>query len=324
MQRILLIFVVTLIVMTVACKREQALRIGVVPKGANHIFWQTVHAGAIKAGREYGAEIEWNAPTLEVDSSRQIEIVDSMVNKQLSALVLAPVDRKALVAPVERAVAAGMPVAIFDSNIDTDKRVSYVATDNKEGGRMAARRLAEIIGGKGKVAVIGFMAGSASTMEREDGFVEEIRKYPNIRMIGIQFGMADRAKSMAVTENLMTAHSDLAGLFADNESSSSGCVQALKGRNAKQVKLVAFDASEQLIQDMKDGWIDSLVVQNPFKMGYESTKAVLMKLKGQDPVKQIDSGATLVKASDLDKPEMKQLLFPDIQQYLSGSPAEKH
>ena len=316
--------VATMIVATTGCKRDQTLRIGVVPKGANHIFWQTVHAGAIKAGREYGAEIEWNAPTLEIDSSRQIEIVDSMINKQLAGLVLAPVDRKALVAPVERAAAAGMPVAIFDSDIDTQKRVTFVATDNREGGRMAARRLAEIIGGKGKVAVIGFMAGSASTMEREEGFVEEIRKYPGIQMLGIQFGMADRAKSMAVTENLMTAHSDLVGLFADNESSSSGCVQALKSRNAKTVKLVAFDASDQLIKDMKDGWIDSLVVQNPFKMGYESTKAVLMKLKGQEPAKQLDSGATLVKAADLDKAEVKQLLFPDIQQYLSGTGPEKH
>ncbi len=304
------------------CNREKKITIGVVPKGANHIFWQTVHAGAVKAAREGGAEIEWNAPTLEVDSSRQIEIVDSMVNKQLAGLVLAPVDRKALVAPVERAAAAGMPVAIFDSDIDTKKRITFVATDNREGGRMAARRLAEVIGGKGKVAVIGFMAGSASTMEREDGFTEEIKKYPGIQLLGVQFGMANRAKSMAVTENLMTANSDLAGLFADNESSSSGAVQALKSRNAKNVKLVAFDASDQLIQDMKDGWIDSLVVQNPFKMGYESTKAVLMKLKGQDPAPQLDSGATLVKASDLDKPEVKELLFPDIQQYLTAAPVK--
>jgi ribose transport system substrate-binding protein len=304
------------------CKREQTVRIGVVPKGANHIFWQTVHAGAIKAGQEFGAEIEWNAPTLEVDASRQIEIVDSMINKQLSGLVLAPVDRKALVAPVERAAAAGMPVAIFDSDIDTKKRITYVATDNREGGRMAARRLAEIIGGKGKVAVIGFMPGSASTMEREEGFAEEIKKYPNIQLLAILFGMADRAKSLAVTENLMTANSDLAGLFADNESSSSGTVQALKSRNAKNVKLVAFDASDQLIQDMKDGWIDSLVVQNPFKMGYESTKAVLLKLKGQEPVNHIDSGATLVKASDLEQPAIKELLFPDIQQYLKNSPVK--
>ncbi len=188
---------------------------------------------------------------------------------------------------------------------------------------MAARRLAEIIGGKGKVAVIGFMAGSASTMEREDGFAEEIKKYPGVQLLGVQFGMADRAKSMAVTENLMTAHSDLVGLFADNESSTSGAVQALKSRNAKSVKLVAFDASDQLVQDLKAGWIDSLIVQNPFKMGYESTKAVLLKLKGgaPQPAKYLDSGATLVKAADLDKPEVKELLFPDIQKYLTP---EKH
>jgi len=298
------------------------LTIGVVPKGANHIFWQTVHAGAIKAAREFGAEVEWNAPAVEVDSSRQIEIVDAMINKRLAGLVLAPVDRKALVAPLERAAAAGMPVAVFDSDVDTPKRLTFVATDNREGGRMAARRLAEIIGGKGKVAVIGFMPGSAATMDREDGFAEEIRaKHPGIQLLGVQFGMADRAKALALTENLMTAHADLAGLFADNESSTAGAVQALKSRKAKDVKLVAFDASEQLVQDLEEGWIDSLVVQNPFKMGYESTKAVLLSLRGSGggiPA-YTDSGAALVKASDLDKPEVKELLFPDIQLYLKSS-----
>jgi ribose transport system substrate-binding protein len=305
------------------------LTIGVVPKGANHIFWQTVHAGAIKAAREFDAEVEWNAPAVEVDSSRQIEIVDAMINKRLAGLVLAPVDRKALVAPLERAAAAGMPVAVFDSDVDTPKRLTFVATDNREGGRMAARRLAEVIGGNGKVAVIGFMPGSAATMDREDGFAEEIRKYPGIKLLGVQFGMADRARALALTENLMTAHADLAGLFADNESSTSGAVQALKSRKAKDVKLVAFDASEQLVQDLKEGWIDSLVVQNPFKMGYESTKAVLLTLRGSGggmPA-YVDSGAALVKASDLDKPEVKELLFPDIQQYLksaNGAAQVKH
>ena len=111
-----------------------------MPKGANHIFWQTVHAGALKAAAEYGFEVEWNAPTLEIDSSRQIEIVDSMVNKHLAGIVLAPVDKHALVAVVERAAAAGIPVSIFDSALDSDKKVSFVATNNEEGGRMAARR----------------------------------------------------------------------------------------------------------------------------------------------------------------------------------------
>ena len=145
-------------------------------------------------------------------------------------------------------------------------------------------------------------------MEREDGFVEEIKKYPDIKMLGIQFGMANHAKAMAVTENLMTANPDLVGLFADNESSSIGAVQALKGRNARQVKLVAFDASQQLIDDLN--------VQDPFKMGYEATKAVAMKLRGQQPVKQMDSGSKLVTLADMEKPEIRELLFPNIRQYL--------
>ncbi len=304
-----------------SCAREQKTIVGVVPKGANHIFWQTVHAGAIKAAQEYGFEIEWNAPTLEIDSSRQIEIVDSMVNRKLAGIVLAPVDKKALVAVVERAAKTGVPVSIFDSGIDTQQRISFVATNNEEGGRMAARRLGEVIQGKGKVVVIGFMPGSASTMEREHGFQDEMRtKFPDVNIVGLQFGMADRAKALAVTENVLTAHPDLAGLFADNESSSAGAVQALKSRNAKGVKMVAFDASEQLIADMKAGWIDSIVVQNPFKMGYESTKAIGMHLRGEKPPAAVDSGATLITPQILENPEIKELLFPDIQRYLNVQP----
>ena len=312
-------FTFCLLLTAAGCSKNDKKIIGVVPKGANHIFWQTVHAGALKAAGEGGYEVEWNAPTLEIDSSRQIEIVDSMVNKRLAGIVLAPVDKKALVAVVERAAAAGIPVSIFDSAIDTDKKISFVATNNEEGGRMAARRMGQILGGKGKVAVIGFMPGSASTMDREHGFQDEIhKKFPQIDVVGLQFGMADRAKAMAATENVMTAHPDLAGLFADNESSLAGTVQALKTRGAKNVKLVGFDASDQLIADMKAGFIDSMVVQNPFKMGYESTRAIVQKLKGETPIANIDSGASLIKPDDLEKAEVKELLFPDLSKYLKS------
>ena len=300
-----------------ACRRSEKPIVGVVPKGANHIFWQTVHAGAIKAAREYGFEIQWNAPSLEIDSSRQIEIVDSMINQRLAGIVLAPVDKSALVAVVERAGRAGIPVAIFDSGIDTDRILCYVATDNLEAGRMAARRMGEILGGKGKVGVVGFMPGSASTMQREEGFTREMREhFPAIRIAGVQFGMADRAKSMAVTENLLTAHPDLSGLYADNESSADGALQAVKTRGAKNVKLVVMDASESLLAALRSGEVDSIVVQNPFRMGYESTKAVGMKLRGETPLRLQDSGATLVRKDDLARAEIRQLLFPDIQQYL--------
>ncbi len=306
-----------LLLLAQACRHAETRVVGVVPKGANHIFWQTVHAGAVKAGREYGFEVEWNAPALEIDSSRQIEIVESMINKRVAGIALAPVDKRALVAAVERAAAAGIPVAIFDSAIDTKRIISYVATDNLEGGRMAARRMGIILGGKGKVGVVGFMPGSAATMEREQGFVDEAkRSLPGIQIVGVQFAMADRAKAMAITENFLTAHPDLAGVFADNESSSSGASQALKSRNARGVKLVAFDASEQLLDDLRGGTIDSIVVQNPFKMGYESGKAIGMKLAGQTPPETLDSGAVLIVRDDLDKPDIKELLFPDIGRYL--------
>jgi ribose transport system substrate-binding protein len=240
-----------------------------------------------------------------------------MVTRRLAGIVVAPIDRTALVGVVERAAREKIPVAIFDSGIATEQRISYVATDNLEGGKVAARRLGEAIGGKGKVAVIGFMAGSQSTMERERGFEEEIKaKFPAIEVVALQFGMADRAKSMAVTENVLTAHPDLAGLFADNESSSAGAVQALKSRNRKNVKLVAFDCSEQLAADLRDGWIDSIVVQDPFRMGYDSTRMVALSLRGERPAPYVDTGVRLITRDQLDEPAVRAHLFPDLSPYL--------
>lgn len=294
--------------------------VGVVPKGANHIFWQAVHAGANKAASEYGLEVEWNAPTLEIDSSRQIAIVDSMANRKLAGIALAPVDRTALVSVVERATDAGIPVVIFDSGIDTQKRLTYVATDNREGGRMAARELGRLLFGEGKVAIVGFMPGSASTMEREEGFTEELKsKFPNIKIVQKVYGMADRAKALAATENILTAHPDLGGLFADNESSTVGMMQALKARRTRKVRTVGFDSNDQLIQDLQTRALDAMVLQDPFKMGYESVKAVGMKLKGEQPPALIDSGVYLVGRLDMEKPDIVQLLRPDLGRWLSSA-----
>src|SRR6478752_2193588 len=159
MYRFLRLFVavaalVFALVMEGSCSGSGSSRkpvVGVIPKGANHIFWQTVHAGANKAASEYGLEVDWNAPTLEIDTSRQIAIVDAMINRRVAGLALAPVDKKGLVSVVERASDAGIPVAIFDSDLDTTKRLTYVATDNREGGRLAARELARLLPDESKV-----------------------------------------------------------------------------------------------------------------------------------------------------------------------------
>jgi ribose transport system substrate-binding protein len=240
-----------------------------------------------------------------------------MINRRLAGIALAPVDRKALVTVVERAHAAGIPVAIFDSDIDTDKRITYVATDNREGGRMAARRLGELMVGEGKCAIIGFMPGSASTMEREEGFQEELKKsFPKIRMVQLGYGMAKQAQARAVTENILTAHPDLTGLFADNESSSMGAMAALKGRRTTQVRTVIFDSNEQLIDDVRDRLLDAMIIQDPMKMGYESVRAIALQRRGETPPKHIDSGVYLVDRGNLERPEVLPLLYPDVKRYL--------
>lgn len=293
--------------------------IGVIPKGASHLFWQTIHAGALKASSEADLEILWQAPQIETDSSRQIAIVENMISRRVDGILLAPVDEESLVIPVERAAAQGIPVAIFDSSINTDKIISYVATDNYAAGQMAGRRMGEILGGKGKVGIIGFMPGSASTVQREDGFQEALKEFPGIEMVGLRYNIGDRAKAMEESENLMTAHPDLAGLFADNESSTDGAVRAVKQRNAvEQVKVVAFDSSEELIAELKAGTMDSIIVQDPFRMGYECMKAMADHLAGRDPITKLDSGAYLVTRENVDNFEIQQVVFPEIDKWLNG------
>jgi len=317
--RCLPLLVVIVALAAVSCNQSSGKRvIGVVPKGTNHVFWQTVHAGALKAAEEFDLEILWNAPQLEIDSSRQIAIVENLITRQVDGIVLAPVDEEALVSVVERAVERGIPVSIFDSGIKTAKIISYVATDNYGAGVMAARRMGEILGGQGKVGVIGFMPGSASTMQREAGFNDTIGKeFPDIELLGVRYPMADRAKALAEAENLMTAHPDLAGLFADNESSTDGTVRAVKQRGAVgKVRIVGFDASQELVSELKAGVLDSIVVQDPFRMGYTSTKNVALHLSGEQAPRETDSGAYLVRADNIDTPEIQGVVFPDIDRWL--------
>jgi ribose transport system substrate-binding protein len=300
-----------------ACTSKGKRLIGVVPKGSAHIFWQSVHAGSVKAAREtQDVEIVWNGPPQETDFNQQIQIVDSMINRGVSAIVLAPIDKKSMVGVVERAVAAKIPVVIFDSGIDTDKFVSQVATDNYHAGEIGADRVAKLLDGQGNIAMVMVQPGAASTMAREQGFKDRIAKvHLGIRIVDERYGWADFSKSLAVSENILTAHPEVQALFASNESSTVGAAQALKARKSK-VKLVGFDSSPQLIEDMKAGVIDSLVIQNPFKMGYEATLAAINHMDGK-PVTRINNLAPkLIELANLNTPEVQEQLNPDLKKYL--------
>jgi ribose transport system substrate-binding protein len=305
-----------LVLLTAGCGRDTQRRIGVVPKGRSHLFWQSVHAGAVAAARETGVEIVWNGPSTETDMAGQLQIVDSMINQRLDAICLAPIDKTALVSVVDRAAREKIPVIIFDSGVDTENFITQIATDNYRAGEMAAERMGQILNGKGRVAIVGVQPGAASTMARELGFEEFTRKhFPGIEILDKRYGWADVAKSLAVAENMLTAHKQLDALFASNESSTMGAVQALKARKAP-VKLVGFDSSPTLIEDLKANVIDSLVVQNPFRMGYESVKTAVDALNGAKPQKIQNMPPRVVTLENLGNPDVQEQLNPDLDRYL--------
>jgi ribose transport system substrate-binding protein len=302
------------------CQRGGEVTIAVIPKATSHLFWQSVQAGAIAAGQDYGVNVLWNGPAQETEYSRQIQIVDSMIAKRVDGLAVAASDRTALNASLERAAAAGIPVTIFDSGVDSSSYMTFVATNNYLAGQMAAQKLAELLGGKGTVAMLMHAPGSFSTMERERGFEDVMKKeYPGITVAARQYGMSDRAKAMAAAENMLTAHPDLRGMFASSEPSSVGAALALKGRGLSgKVRFVGFDASEGLVGDLRGGTIDALVVQDPFKIGYEAVHTLVNKLKGQTPPRQMDLNAVVVTTENADQPEIRSVLFPDVKKYLEG------
>lgn len=285
-------------------------RIAVIPKGTTHIFWQSVRAGAQKAGEEEGVKIFWNGPKLETDREEQIQIIEDFIVQKVSGIVLAPLDSKALVPSVVKMFENNIPCVIIDSGIDTDKIVSFAATNNYKGGVIAARRMGEILNGKGNIIIVRYVPNSASTANRENGFIDTIKKeFPDIKIVDEQYGMATVETALQVTEDMLTKNTELNGLYACNASTAVGALQALQSQGrTEQIKMVGFDAEEALVNGLKSGAIDSLVVQNPYKMGYEGVKAVIARLDGKEVPKHIDTGVELVTKERLEEPEIKELL----------------
>src|SRR5436305_9483356 len=194
MRKTILILIALALVAAVSCNRlatknSKKLTIAVIPKGTSHEFWKSIHAGAIKAARELstpGAEVEviWKGPLREDDREQQIQVVEGFASQGVNGIVLAPLDNRALVRPVEEAKTAGVPSVIIDSALQSNSIVSFVATDNRKGGMLAADRMGELLNGKGKILLLRYAEGSASTEEREAGFLDEMKqKYPNIELI---------------------------------------------------------------------------------------------------------------------------------------------
>ena len=293
--------------------------IALIPKGTTHEFWKSVHLGAQRAAKELDVDIIWKGPLQENDRQGQINEVEAFVNRGVTGICLAPLDSKALRKYASASMAKKIPVVVFDSGLEGEDYVSYVATDNYKGGVLAGEHLAKVLGGKGKVALLRYMEGSESTVQREQGFLDAIARSKDIEVISQnQYAGATADTALKASENLLaslkTADGGLKidGLFAPNESSAIGMLRALQtAKLAGRIKFVGFDTSERLVAALKSGELHGTVLQNPINMGYLAVKTIVSHLRGGAVEKRVDTGVTLATPENMDQPEMKALLRPE-------------
>jgi len=331
MKRFVLLALLSLVAAPMgACTKSNSghkkYAIAVIPKGTTHEFWKSIHAGAIKAAREYAAQgidvnVTWKGPIREDDREQQIQVVEGFTSSGQDGLVLAPLDDRALVRPVEDARQAGIPTVVIDSALQSQDIVSFVATDNRKGGSLAADRLGALMGGKGKALLLRYQEGSASTTDREEGFLERLKSaYPDIQVVSAdQYAGATRDTAKRASENVLNRFADqVQGIFCPNESSTAGMLLALQDINkAGKLLFVGFDSSQSFVDAMRANQIQGLILQDPLAMGYLGVKTIVDHLTGKQVDKRIDTGVTLITPENLNDRRSQELLFPPVDQYLN-------
>jgi ribose transport system substrate-binding protein len=317
-----------------ACRRarapegaaKKALRIAFVPKGTTHEFWRTIHAGAIKAQRDLAArgvtvDLIWKGPLREDDREQQVQVVESFASQGVDGIVLAPLDEKALVRPVEDAKRLGIPTVIVDSGLASDQIVSFVATDNFKGGELAADELGRLLNGKGKVLLLRYQEGSASTAAREEGFLARVRAaWPGLLLISSdQYAGATRDTAKRAAENLLNRFGrDLQGIFVVNESATTGMLLALQDAAlAGKVRFIGFDGTQAYVDAMRAGQMQGFVLQNPFRMAGLGVETLVDHLLGKSVPRRVDTGVLIVTPANLDSAEVGSLLHPPLEKYLT-------
>lgn len=305
-----------------ATSNTGALKIAVIPKGTTHVFWKSVHAGALQAAEELkkqgiDVEILWKGALLENDREGQINLVQDFTAQGVQGIVLAPLDATALVPSVRAAKDAGIPTVIFDSGLaDESVIVSYVATDNYNGGVLAARELGKRLDGQGNVILLRYYVGSESTEQRERGFLDTLKKdYPNIKIISDdQYSGTTPLEAQNKALQLLNQFGDrLNGFFAVCEPNTVGVLGALEQEGlAGKVKFVGFDPSPHLVQAMVDGKIHGIVLQDPVAMGYQSVKTLVAHIRGDKVERRINTGETMATPENREQPDIKKLLDPPL------------
>jgi len=297
----------------------EKVTIALIPGLTADGFYVTMHKGAEAAAKAVGAELVYQGAA-EWNVSLQVPILDAIIAKKPSAIMIAPVDKTQMVAPLKKAFDAGITVVCVDTFIgngvfqtgagDADFPISYVASDNVLGGRIAARALAKAIGDKGKVYVSNVKPGVSTTDQREEGFKLEMKDHPNITVLETQFNDDDANKAAAQVQAVVGRVPDLAGVFGANLFSAGGTANGIKQAGlVGKVKLAGFDAPESVVAQLKDGTFELTVAQHPAEIGYFGFIAAYAFVTGNPVPTAIGTGFSVMTKDNIDDPNVSKYLY---------------
>ena len=290
------------------------VRLAVVPKSVGLDFWEKVHRGAeCAASKLPNVEVTWNGVSDETNVAGQVDLLDNYIGQGVNGLVYAATDSTALVDVTQRASHAGIKVLNIDSGTEPQpKGVPLLATDNTKGALLAADALAKAVGPQGgKIAIVAFHAGSQTNDQRVNGFMKGLKKHPKLKLVETQYSENDYNQALTVTENILTAHPDLKGIFAANESSDIGAVEAVRmAKKLGQVKVVGWDTSPDEVEGVTSGAVYALVSQDPFRMGHDGVQNAVKAIRQRRTIKNEDTGVVLVTRKNLNQPRVKQMVSP--------------
>ncbi|RIJ71063.1 BMP family ABC transporter substrate-binding protein [Nakamurella silvestris] len=284
--------------------------IAILCKGFNHQFWQAVKAGAEQEAAKLGAQITFEGPATEAEVEVQIDMLTQALAKKPAAIGFAALDSQAAAPLMDKAKAEGIPVIAFDSGVDSDVPLTTASTDNKKAAAEAAKRMSELIGGKGKVAMVVQDQTSQSARDRRDGFIEWIRdNAPGIELLEPQYGGGDQAKSADIAKSIIAANPDLAGIFGSNEGSAVGVVKGVEESGATGITVVGFDSGKAQIDAVRSGVMAGAITQNPVGIGEQTVRAAVAAIQGQELPEVIDTGYYWYDKSNIDDPKIAAVLY---------------
>jgi ribose transport system substrate-binding protein len=277
-------------------------KVAVILKALDSEFWMDAKAGAEEAGKALGITVDVKAPDKESNVEQQFKIIEDCISQGYDALAIAPCDSAGVVPIIEDASAKGIPVVTIDTDADTDAKLSFIGTDNKAGGAMAAARMIELLKDKqnAKVAMITGVPGQQTMRDRSEGFKTAIAAAKNITLVTEQPADSDPGKALTVMENILTTYPDLDGVFILNATMTIGSLEAVANANSK-VKIIGFDSSSDALKAVKDGKVDSVIAQSPYNMGKYSVETLKKILNKENYDKRVDTGTELITAENVDQ-----------------------